>query len=551
MHPWTLLQRFVVSLPGFAILLLPVMKSPSSANYFNLGIAILYGAVTLPLIYLQYHRFRYWITPNELVIHSGVFTRRRRNIPVERIQNIEMERKLLPRLLGTASVKVFTAGSSAAEGVLEYVSVAEADRIREVIRSFQKQKAQDKTESIASTDPREDRVSAGRNAVASRVGEAAATVSSNEQYAQQPLISMTLDRVLLSGMFRFSLLYIAIIFSFLQFIEPDPELLAEMLTRGRFGAWAESISDSPWLAGVVAAAAAALLSWISGILVNLNKYYGFRLWLEVDKLHKRHGLLTLAEATIPLKKVQALICRSNPLMARFGWWIMELQTMGLNVRESGYQIAAPFSQESEIGELSTRILPVSWPKRLSKVSRLTIRRMTVRYSLVLGALTLAVAAFWHPGLYALALFPVVPLWAWLNYRHHGYLMTEDALVIRRGVIRRMIWYIPISKMHVFYSAQSIFQRRLRLKTVYVDTAGASSVNFPMIVDLPSETADSLTGRLYDRFRDLAEATPRGSFGEASTDPDTRPRVSSFSLPAPADQPRSIPTTQSTPVDRPS
>ncbi|MBT8401407.1 MAG: PH domain-containing protein [Rhodothermia bacterium] len=550
LHPWTLLHRFVVSLPGFAILLIPVLRSPSSESYLNLGIAVLYGAVTLPLLYLQYHRFRYWITPNELVIHSGVFTRRRRNIPVERIQNIEMERKLLPRLLGTASVKVFTAGSAAAEGVLEYVSVAEANRIREVIRSFQRQKAQDAQWTSDGAQPSAQVLERSGRPVPDHERDALAEVTDDDHHAGPPLISMTLDRVLLSGMFRFSLLYIAIIFSFLQFIEPDPELLAEMLTRGQLGALTQTVADSPWLAGFMAAAAAALLSWVSGILVNLNKYYGFRLWLETDKLHKRHGLLTLAEATIPLKKVQALICRSNPVMSRFGWWIMELQTMGLNVREHGFQIAAPFSQEEEIGDLSTRILPVSWPSRLSKVSRLTIRRMTIRYGLVLAALTLAVSAFWRPALYGFALFPLVPLWAWLNYHHHGYSLTDDALVIRKGVIRRMIWYIPIRKMHVFYSAQSIFQRRLRLKTVYVDTAGASSINFPMIVDLPSEVADTLTGRLYDRFRDLIQTTAPGSFGAANTARDTGQRELSFALPVPADQRRSSQATPSRPTGPP-
>ncbi|MDX1429819.1 MAG: PH domain-containing protein, partial [Rhodothermales bacterium] len=379
LHPWTLLQRFVVSLPGFAILLIPVLRTPSSESYFNLGIAALYAAITLPLIYLQYHRFRYWITPNELVIHSGVLTRRRRNIPVERIQNIEMQQKLLPRLLGTASVKVFTAGSSTAEGVLEYVSVGEAQRIREVIRSFQRQKEIAADMAGTATDKGVRRPVADPDSAIREPAPANA--------ALDLLVSMSVERVLLSGVFRFSLLYIAIIFSFLQFIEPDPELLADMLTRGRFKAWSEIIANSPWIAAATAVAAAAMLSWISGILVNLNKYYGFKLWLEIDKLHKRHGLLTLSEATIPLKKVQALICRTNPVMEHFGWWAMELQTMGLNVREQGYQIAAPFSRELEIVDLSSTIQGVAWPRQLSRVSRLTIRRMIVRYSLAVVVLS--------------------------------------------------------------------------------------------------------------------------------------------------------------------
>ena len=539
LHPWTLMQRFVVSLPGFVILLIPVVRSPSGSSWLNLGIALVYGAVTLPLIYLQYHRFRYWITPKELVIHSGVLTRRRRNIPIERIQNIEIERRLLPRLLGTASVKVFTAGSAAAEGALEYVSVSEANRIREVIRQFQRRMAESAPPSMGPAGdveraaPDESRPGAPSQVFTGDLARVS-TLAATENDAGEHLFSMSLERVLLSGMFRFSLLYIAIIFSFLQFIEPDPELLAEMLTRGRFRRWTVEITNSPWMAGSVAVLAAALLSWLSGIAVNLNKYYRFSLWQEKDKLHKKHGLLTLSEATIPLKKVQALICRSNPVMAYFGWWALELQTMGLNVREQGHRVAAPFGREEEIVPLTGRIFPVRWPVRLSRVSRLTIRRRSIRYGVLLVLASGLLALLWRPALLTLILLPLVPVWAWLQYRHHAYELTDDALVIRRGVIRRMLWYIPIEKMHVFYSAQSIFQRRLRLKTVYVDTAGASNLHFPTIVDLPSDVAEAMTGRMYDRFRELLSdpAIQSAPIHEGNRAPDRAPPVSSSALPVP-------------------
>ena len=115
----TLLQRMVVSLPALGFILLPVFTSGDSTAWFNLVLAGVYAMFIIPWIALYYMRFRYWITPTELVIHSGVITRRKRNIPIERIQNIEIEQSPLPRLLGTAKVAVYTAGSAKAEGVLE------------------------------------------------------------------------------------------------------------------------------------------------------------------------------------------------------------------------------------------------------------------------------------------------------------------------------------------------------------------------------------------------------------------------------------------------
>ena len=123
LHPLTLLQRLVVSLPGLLILLLPFLRSPDRDAWLSLFSAVVYGMVALPLLALQYLRFRYWITPKEIVIQSGVTTRRTRSIPIERIQNIEIEQRLLPRLFGAAKVKLETAGSATTEGVLDLVSL--------------------------------------------------------------------------------------------------------------------------------------------------------------------------------------------------------------------------------------------------------------------------------------------------------------------------------------------------------------------------------------------------------------------------------------------
>jgi len=127
LHPLTFVQRIIKSLPALFVALLPLIaRSSDTSTIVTIGFLAVYGVIALPLILLQYLRFQYWITPKEVVIHSGVLTRRKRNIPLDRIQNIVIERSLLPRLLGTAKVKIETAGSTSTEGVLEYVSFDEA-----------------------------------------------------------------------------------------------------------------------------------------------------------------------------------------------------------------------------------------------------------------------------------------------------------------------------------------------------------------------------------------------------------------------------------------
>ena len=502
LHPLTLVQRVLKSLPALFFVLVPFLGRRSDTdNWIALSFLALYAALALPLIIAQYLRFQYWITTREIVIHSGVFTRRKRSIPLYRIQNIAIERSLLPRLMGTAKVKIETAGSKSAEGVLEYVKLDEAQRIREVVRRYQRQQA---ITPDAASEP-----------LAQDTSEATPPPPAD---APSMLFTMTLKRIMLSGAFRFSLIYIALIFSGLQYVmdalDLTPEDLANWFISGGLDEYTEVAQGSPWLVGIATVIAAMLLGWFTGIVVNLTKYYGFRLWLEGDKLHRRHGLLTVHEGTIPLKKVQSLILRSNPLMRRFGWYRLELQTMGYDVEQQGYQVAVPFASKEEILALAPHIRPFEMPDAFTSVSPITIRRMFIRYSVGLLALLAVPVYYWRPALWGLLTLPLLLYLAYLQYRNHGYALHNDVLYIRRGFFQHYIWVVPTEKFQVFYTEGTFFQRRLGLRSLVVDTAGAGSFRFPHIVDVVAEAAEAFTKTLYDRFQ--------AHFGAGASTRETEP-----------------------------
>jgi putative membrane protein len=504
LHPLTLLLRVGASLPALLVILFPLLRNPSSTeNVTSLVLGVLYGLFALPAILLQYWRFSYRITPKQIVIQSGVLTRKNRSIPIERIQNIQIERSLIARVLGLAKVKIETAGSSGTEGSLEYVSVGEAREIRQVVRSFQRNTA---------------------DAAADTSGDAPDDATADA--AAETLFEMPLRRVLLSGAFRFSLLYLAVIFSVLEFFNPEA-LLQRFFREDRMDWLAELVLSHPAAAIAATVLVAILLGWASGIGVHLARYYNFRLWLEGDKLRKRHGLFTVTEGTIPLDKVQTLILRTNPFMRAFGWYELKVQTIGIDVEEQGHRVIAPFASAERILNLAGRVRAFDLPDSFSHVSRLTIRRRFFRYTAALAAGLLPAVYFWpvdwlHPAGAALpwwgfGLVPAVLGWAVLQYRNHTYAVGADGFYIRRGVLSHYLWIVPTEKFHVFHATASIFQRRLGLKTLFVDTAGAAGFAYPEVIDVPAETADEQFGTLYRRFRRLYRARVEAATGA----PDTR------------------------------
>lgn len=503
LHPLTLVHRSVLSVPAVVLLMLPVLRGGSNIYMALLYIAFITVFIFPPII-LQYIRFRYWITPKEIVIRSGILNIQHRNIPIERVQDVEIQRNVLARLLGLARIQVQTAGSRAAEGVIEFVKEDEAVEIRGVVRSFQRQ-AEVGEETTQDESP----------ADGSPQNVLAADIADELVEEGQTLFSMPMRRVLLSGVFRFSLFYLVVIFSGLQYFGMDVEVMVDWV-MGRQSGWISRIAEMPpFIVGVATLMIVAVFSWLTGIVSNLNRYYRFHLSRDGDKLHIRSGLLTQLERTIPLEKVQAYIIRTNPLKKTFGWYSLSVQTMGFSASQQGHHSVIPFARMSNIMEVMHSVRPLDPPAVFLPSSRLHVRRVFVRLSAIL---ILAVAGLWYvwgDALYLLALLPFVFYYAVSRYRTQGYRELPDGLYVRRGVFSEAIWVLPPEKHQAFFSSSSYFQRRLGLESVYVDTAGAPSGG-AVIADLPTGEARDLLARLIVQMR-YADPQDRDLIEDASTD----------------------------------
>ena len=126
------------------------------------------------------------MSASEIRIDSGILRRTHRSIPFDRIQDVDITQPLLARAFGLARVKFETGGSAGGkedEGVLQAIALARAQDLRALIR-------------------------ARRGAVTEAPASAAAEAP--------PIYAMDLRRVLLAGVFNFSLAVFAGLFGVSQ-----------------------------------------------------------------------------------------------------------------------------------------------------------------------------------------------------------------------------------------------------------------------------------------------------------------------------------------------
>ena len=91
---------------------------------------------------LAYNNWRYKFTDNGLKLERGIIWKKYSDIPYERVQNVDIHRGILARMLGFSTIDIQTAGFSGgagrygthkSEGYIPAVGIEHAEKIREYL----------------------------------------------------------------------------------------------------------------------------------------------------------------------------------------------------------------------------------------------------------------------------------------------------------------------------------------------------------------------------------------------------------------------------------
>jgi putative membrane protein len=476
LHPSTLFIRFIKQAPEFLIGLPAVISFASDFGMARfLAIAVVGAAVSFGFSLLAWLRFRYGVGERDIVIESGVLHRQRRVIPFDRVQDLDIEQRFLARLFGAAKVRIETGGGGKNEGDLDALSLAEAHRLRDIIR-----------------------------------GAAPAEIAETVHPAEPVLFEMSVPRLFAAGMFNFSLFYLAVIGGALQYLQPliwrnipDP--------RDWVAPNAEQVAHVGLYVTLVIVALVLVLGVVTGVLRTIARDYRFRLSRTASGFRRQRGLFTLSEVVIPLRRVQLAILGAGWVRKRLGWYDLQFQTLSADAQQSGHQEAAPFARLDEIRPIlrEAGIEELPEPGDYISVSRLAILRRYLGDILPLAAIAAAVSIFWPPALLALIPLGFGAGLVVLQWRRHRYALRERALYISEGILRHRLWILPYEKAQTISVTRSPLQRRFSLATVEIDTAGASVFRHPQVRDLDQADAEALAERLLGEYKRARRARRPG------------------------------------------
>jgi putative membrane protein len=427
--------------------------------------------VSIGGLLIRWLKLEYRVGEHEIRIDSGFLERNSRAIPFDRIQDVDIEQGPVQRLLGLAQVR-FETGAAAGgnDGILHTISLERAEALRRLVRA--------------------NRTRVSALAPATPLGTALAE--------GEPLFAMTNRRLVIAGLFNFSLAVLAGLFGLSQTVGDvagfDP------FSRSF---WNEALAQSAPLQAyflahqiaVVLAGAVLLLAigTATGIVRTVLRDYRFRLDRVARAFRRRRGLLTLTDVSLPLARVQAAIVATGPLRRALGWFELKLQSLAHDEAGKGDHVVAPLAHPEEIEGI---LAELGWPsappeptwKNVSRAYLHLFLLAMVPLALIGAAQALFLPLLGAVSLIAVAAASLVRILAWPRTR---YALDGEHLFIEGGWWNQHRLLLPRTKVQSADVSDNALTRLFGVATVRLGVAGGGGWSVHSVSAIPRDVAFDL------------------------------------------------------------
>ena len=469
-HPAFMVTALLRNLRGFILPFLLVVIG-NSGRESRTGTLIFLGISAVVLLLsgigsvVQWWFYRYALTPDRLLVHSGIIFKQERAIPYQRIQTVDLEEAPLDRLLGVARMKIETAAGGGGESEVELKAVR-----RDAALALREQLLRARQTVQGDVAPEPGAKGQDDETVATRVME-----SSGELVRKLPLSELLLAGAT-SGTIGPAAAIIGVGIQFADDIVPQA-----WWNRVPWDQVTGASTNLSVIAGVVIVI--AIFAWVVAIAGTVLTYYGFELRRDGEHLVVQYGLLDRRRTTIPIRRIQAIRIEEGLLRQPFGYATVRYESAGrAGAAEGGSGTLFPMMPRNAVRNLLAITAPefavdVDRP-RLERLPRRSLPRYIVAdsiSSLLVVILSMAGIRFWQDGLpwwgyLPLLWVPVVVLLGWLSFRDAGWKLDANVLLLRTRGAARSTLVTPRRRIQYRQTTANPLQRRADLVTLQIAIA---------------------------------------------------------------------------------
>ena len=482
-------------------LVFPVIATLAAPPLFTIVALVGFALIGLLARTLDWRMRTFSFDGEVLRVDHGILSRNHRSLDVSRIQQVEIQRGPLQRVLGLAAIRVETAGSASEPEVdLRVLPEADAVALRTAVRVSQ------------------DRL-AGRGPAATADG---APDGSDDRGVE--VLRVPLGHVIVAALTGARLLVLpAVIGGALQFVGnqvgPYVDRFADRLIELGLAGEVPTVGGPDWRLIALGAVLVLALTMAAAVAVGVVRDGNFRIRQVDEDLHISRGLLATRESVVPLRRVQLVEVRRNWARRALGYASVRIRSAGGSAGGEG-QVTVPLLPSAGVDDLISRLLPnVDGVPELHPHPRAALRRALFRW--LRPAVFVVAAAYLLPALidvldlevvrtaqpFLLLLLPVNAGLAVVEYRHLAHGATQLVVAARSGALSISTAIAPVVKVQALTSRRSLFQRRLDLTTLHAHVAGPGAVI--TVLDAGRADAAELHERLTGHAASPIPVVPHG------------------------------------------
>lgn len=492
--------KFLLSLAVLLLVsgLLWALLAAGRLTWVSLGLL----TVVMGVHGLRYLRFRWGVEAEAVVIEQGLLLRKRRIIPRDRIQSVDLRRGILHRLLGVVEVRIEAIGGMDTQGRLDALSPDVAAELR---RSLLAQR-DDPLRSPSSARPEPDApMPSSAPGAPPRPPDAPGAVPAPAP-PQEDEVWATVGpwKLVLAGVTGGRVGVMAALIGFFF------QLVPEEGWAGLVGRVMEQAPDPTTAAGIRVLAVIAFVvlffSFVLSVAASVTAHWGFTLSASGRSLSVRRGLLTEHHDAVPMGRIQAVRIEENLARRMLGLASVHALVAGRPVgsdTDPGSGLLLPIATRAEAWHIARRAVGLdedAGAPKLTPMPRRALRRRIARaVAAAMAAAGMALAVF---GSGALAGAPgPAPILvaggatlvaalalAYAAYGGLGWTDLDGYVAVREGVFRRRTTLVPVDRLQAVETTESPFQRLAGLTTVHLRVARAIFDPSPRALDMARSDA---------------------------------------------------------------
>ena len=409
-----------------------------------IGIAVLLFTLIAGII--KWKRFVYWFEDGELRIEYGLFVKKKRYIPFDRIQSLNYTEGIFHRPLGLVKVRVETAGSGKAgeaEAELTAISREDADRIEK--------KMEDAKRGIPETPYAEED---GIAAVEEGASEPKKEVKTIYRMTMKELIILATT----SGGIGVVISAVGVFLSQFSDLIPYDAIYEEVMLFMRFG----------YLIVALAVFAALFIAWIISVILTVFANYQFTIQTDEDNIYITRGLLEKKKVSVPFKRIQGIKISQNPLRELFGYSVVAVESAGgsIGAKDEKIRLFPLVKKTAMLPMLKELFSEMEWNPEMTKAPKRSVHfyyRLEFLWMIpVLGS----ISYFFYPyGLLSLLIVPIVVLLGVWQHRTAGYALSKTQMTMEFRNFSKHSFYMLKKRVQAIDVMQSYFQRRKKLASI--------------------------------------------------------------------------------------